>query len=172
MNNYQFFTIIITSSNQRLGSAFYRICSVTMEKWVVWRKAIENHRYAFLTGWADLNWHTWKQGPKPLKKPKGAANLQSSQKNLDFSCLRNAIIIIHLRIPQLTGDTKVLATPHQCIGFSSFHGFSIHHVIWGIKCVFTNCLRHKSPQTEQGILSHNKLTVIFFILQYIISKAY
>ena len=75
-----FFTIIITSSNQRLGSAFYSICSVTMEKWVVWRKAIENHRYAFLTGWADLNWHTWKQGPKPLKKPKGSATLQSSQK--------------------------------------------------------------------------------------------
>ena len=26
---------LITNSNQRLGSAFYRICSVIMAKWVV-----------------------------------------------------------------------------------------------------------------------------------------
>ena len=27
--------VIITSSNQRLGSAFYRACGVIMENWVV-----------------------------------------------------------------------------------------------------------------------------------------
>ena len=33
---------IYTSCNQRLGSTFYRICSVIMENWVAWKKQMEN----------------------------------------------------------------------------------------------------------------------------------
>ena len=47
--------------------------------------------YEFLAGRADLNQCTRKQGLKSLKKARGVANLQSSQKNLDFSHLRNEI---------------------------------------------------------------------------------
>ena len=46
---------------------------------------------AFLAGRADLNRCTRKRGPKPLKKARGAANLQSSRNNLDFSRMRNEI---------------------------------------------------------------------------------
>ena len=42
-------------------------------------KQVENHDYAFLGGRADLKRRTRKRGPKPLEKPKGAANLQSPQ---------------------------------------------------------------------------------------------
>ena len=38
----------------------------------------------FLAGWADLNRCTRKWCPKPLKKARGVANLQSSQKILIF----------------------------------------------------------------------------------------
>ena len=45
-------------------------------------KQIENYGYAFLAGRAGLNRCTRKRDPKPLKKPRGAANVQSSQKVL------------------------------------------------------------------------------------------
>ena len=48
-------------------------------------KQIKNRGHTFLAGQADLNQCTWKRGPKPLKKPKGEANLQSSQK-VSISC--------------------------------------------------------------------------------------
>ena len=46
-------------------------------------KQIENYGYAFLAGRMDLSrcTGTQKRDPEPLKKPKGAANLQSSQKS-------------------------------------------------------------------------------------------
>ena len=59
-------------------------------------KQIENHGHTFLAGRADFNRHTWKQGPKPLKKPKGAANLQSSQKISISGTHRNEIRINYL----------------------------------------------------------------------------
>ena len=55
-------------------------------------KQIENYGYAFLADRADLHQCTRKRGPKPLKKARGAANL-------DFSCLQNEIWI-RFPIPQ------------------------------------------------------------------------
>ena len=54
--NVQIKTLInVTSSNQRLGSAFYRICSVIMETDCIFceEKQIQNYGYAFLAGWED-----------------------------------------------------------------------------------------------------------------------
>ena len=71
-------------------------------------KKIQNYGNTFLAGQADFNQHTRTQGPKPQKKPREAANLQSSQ-NLSishacktklgcvFSFLENAIM--HQSIP-------------------------------------------------------------------------
>ena len=58
---------IVTSSNQRLGSAFYKICGVIMETGLCEEKQLENYGYAFLAGRADLNPST----QKPLKKLEG-----------------------------------------------------------------------------------------------------
>ena len=44
------------------------------------QKQIENYGSAFLAGRADLNRCTWKRGSNPLKKARGGANLQPSQK--------------------------------------------------------------------------------------------
>ena len=48
-----------------------------MENGLCEERQIDNHGHTFLAGQADLNRCTRKRGPKPLEKPKGAANLQS-----------------------------------------------------------------------------------------------
>ena len=71
-------------------------------------KQIQNYGKAFLAGQADLNQRTRTQGTKPQKKPREAANLQSSLKisisracktksGCVFSFLENAIM--HQSIP-------------------------------------------------------------------------
>ena len=68
---------------------------------------MENYGHAFLAGRAraDLNRCTRAQGPKPLKKARGAANLQSSQKiSISRACetklgLRDEHTMWHLVMP-------------------------------------------------------------------------
>ena len=59
--------IYFTSSNQRLGSVFYRTGGVIMENWVMRKKQLENYGYAFLAGRGDCRC-TRKRGLNPLKK--------------------------------------------------------------------------------------------------------
>ena len=66
----------LTRSNQRLGSAFYRICGVIMANWLCKEYQKGNYSHAFLAGRADLNRCTRKRGPRPLKKLRGKANLR------------------------------------------------------------------------------------------------
>ena len=72
---------IYTSSNQKITKC------VLQDMWCdhgklgyVREKQIENYGHAFLAGRADLNRCTRTRGPKPLKKARGAANLQFSKK--------------------------------------------------------------------------------------------
>ena len=86
-------------------------------------KQIENYVYAFFASRVDLSQCSRKRGPKPLKKARGVAILHSSQKNLDFSCLRNKIRM-RSWVPWECDLVSLLSVNHfSCDQVRSLHWF-------------------------------------------------
>ena len=85
--------LCINSSNQTLGSAFYRICSVIMEKWVVWRKANRKSWLCILSRPSGLKSMYTKTRPKAPEKTQRGGQFAVFKKKFDFSRLRNEIRI-------------------------------------------------------------------------------
>ena len=70
----------------------------------------------------------------------------------------------NLRVPELTGYAKILATASESVGLCTLTGLPIAQVGLAVERMFPGGLRDEPPVAVEGVLSCDELSSLAFIL--------